>query len=95
MEKKLKVVSDGKWKPFRYQYEVSEKVIRDEFSWLDEDFTYFIKYRNRWYHISEFIKCESEELSKWHGIKNETFFSGIVIQISNDGESYKIGSYYC
>lgn len=89
----MKITTDNKWKQFVYGYDVPEKVLSDIFEHLDEDETVdsFFKYRNVWYHISDFINA-SEEMLPWHGYSSDSFFSGIVIEISSDGEEYKVGT---
>lgn len=92
----LRIITDHKWKPFRDIFEVPKKVLNEDFDWLDEeDTTGFIKYKNRWFHISEFEWLDSQDqFPGWHGIKGDTYFSGTLIKVPDDGESYMIGRYY-
>lgn len=95
---KLTVVSDLKEKPFRFRSEVPEKVLRENFSWLTDICSgNFFKYRARWYHLSEFMHVESHtEFSKagWQGYHGDSFFSGILLALSEDGETYVVGTYF-
>jgi hypothetical protein len=34
------------------------------------------------------------ELKDWDGYQSDSYFSGVVIKISPDGEQYKIGTYF-
>lgn len=96
----MKIITDHKWKPFRYGNEVPRKVLKDQFDYLadladtdsDSD-NGFIYYRKRWYHLSEFVNCYNHPnlKKKWDGLLTDSFFSGIVIKIGDDGETYKIG----
>jgi hypothetical protein len=92
------VYTDHKWKQFKYRYEVPERVLQREFDWLDEEegWDQFFKYRDWWYHISEFERIDRYApawLRKWDGYKPDSFFSGVVIKISDDMEEYMVGYY--
>jgi hypothetical protein len=102
----IEIITDNKWKDLKYGHEVPEKVLNDQFDWLDEEERVggygFIKYRGNWYHLSEFMCIEKQHnddddgaFSSWHGYKSDSFFSGVVIKVSDDGEGYKIGTYIC
>jgi hypothetical protein len=82
------------WREFVYRWEVPEDVLRDEFDWTDEDtIDGFFCYRGFWYHLSQFVLVpEQSELSEWHGIHHDSFFSGVVVKVSNDGERYRVGT---
>jgi hypothetical protein len=90
------IKTDNKWKQMKYRHEVPKKVLESDFSHLTEDeghYDGFIKYRNRWYHLSYFMKASN--IDDWHGFAGDIFFSGVVIKLHSDGESYKIGLYLC
>ena len=94
----LTIKTDNKWKPFRYRYEVPPSVLEDDFDYLDEDegFDHFFEYRGNWYHLSDFMIIERNaprEMRKWDGYLNDTFFSGVVIKVSPDGEEYMVGTF--
>ena len=83
----------GKWKKFLCGYEVPEEVLRRDFDYMDapQEQDQFIKHRGRYYHIGDFMPIDIEY---WDGVCTDSYFSGVVIKISKDGESYKIGAYY-
>lgn len=93
----MTIITDNKWKPFLYGYELPKK-IREQFDWLSEDDNDgFFYYRKNWYHISEFMRNDTAEYPfgmQWHGSHGDSFFSGVIIAISQDGECYKVGRYY-
>jgi hypothetical protein len=93
----LKIYTDNKWKQFKYRNEVPVKVLADYFDHLPEE-EYgdgFIKYRKTWYHTSDFMRNSgATDLTKgWDGYHSDSYFSGVLIKLSDDGEEYKIGTY--
>jgi len=98
--KKPRIITDHKWHNFKYRNEVPKKVLKDQFSHLDKDdnFDNFFKYKNYWYHISDFIRVENihenDEFHKWHGYTSDTFFSGVLIKMDEDNEQYMVGMYF-
>lgn len=93
----MKVRTDHKWKLLKYGYELSKKQ-RKQFDYLsDEEFDThnFVKYRNSYYDVNEFMRVpKHSDMPGWDGYHGETYFSGIVIKLSSDGERYKIGEAY-
>jgi len=92
------LVTDNKWKHFKYRDEVPKKVWDFHFDHLSEedDFDGFLCYRKRWYHISDFMRTPQnapEFMREWHGYLSDSFFSGVLIQCSDGMESYKIATY--
>ena len=96
---KVKISSDNKWHDFKYRDEVPTKVLKNQFDHLDEDDVIdgFIKYRNHWYHLSDFMRIPDaggdDPFKGWQGNAADGYFSGVLIKLSNDGEQYKIGTY--
>lgn len=96
----MKIVTDHKWHDFKCRHDVPDKVLKDRFSHLDEynNFDNFFKYKNYWYHISDFMRVErlhgNDEFHLWHGYLNDSFFSGVLIKIDDDNEKYMVGIYY-
>jgi hypothetical protein len=95
----IKVAIDHKWKNLKYAYEVPPRVLKSRFDWLDDagEQDGFIKYRRWWYHVSEFMRIEKSSpfhTLGFHGILQDSFFSGVLIKLSDDGEQYQIATYY-
>lgn len=86
------IKTDHKWKPLRYRTEVPPRILSSEFDWLSEEdgFNGFILYRGAWYHVSEF--CTNAGFPEWDGFKADSYFSGVAIKLSKDGEQYKIAT---
>jgi hypothetical protein len=89
----MDVTTDHKWKSLRYGYEVPAKVLADQFDWMDEDESGhgFFCYHGRWYNVQEFMRTD---VKGWDGMHGDSFFSGVLIRLSKDGESYMVATYY-
>lgn len=87
------IITDNKWKPFKYGYEVPEKVLKENFDWMEDDEKTdgFFKYRNVWYHISEFMRLGGRD--PWQAYASDSFFSSVLLQLSNDGEEYRVATF--
>ena len=91
----MKTITNNHWRNFLYGNELTDKEVED-FDWMDDPRLEdgFIRYRGATYHLSEFMSCNghgSPFADKWHGYHSDSFFSAVVIQMSDDCEQYKIG----
>ena len=77
---------------FLYMWDVPYGVLCDQFEHLDsfEATTGFFKYRGWWYHVSDFMRTPMEG---WDGAAPDSFFSGVLIKLHEDGETYTVGTY--
>jgi hypothetical protein len=88
---------------------VPTKILKSEFDWLKNDdgdddsddcdnYSYgFIHYLGIWYHTSEFIRLDKNSnlsLLGFDGYHGDSYFSGVLIKISADGESVTMATYY-
>jgi len=106
----MEIITNNQNRPFLYGYEIPEAVLNSDFDWLenDEKTDGFIKYRGRFYHVSEFMAIipagsdispsrghydHENSLKDWHGIHTDSAFSGVLIRASSDGESYQIATF--
>ena len=93
----MKVRTNNHWRDFKYRDEVPANVLADQFDWTNDWYAQygdysdgFIEYRGFWYHLGDFMRGGVEG---WHGVHADSFFSGVVIRLSEDGEQYQIGTY--
>lgn len=94
----MKITTDYKWKRLKYGYEVPQKILNNQFDYMrdDEKSDGFIVYRKRWYHLNEFMRIDENSplfMLGYHGYIGDSYFSGILIRLSDDGESYQIATY--
>ena len=77
--------------------EVPADVLADQFDWLPESdpagSTGFMRRNDEWYHVSQFMAVPAGsalEQAGWMGWHSDSFFSGIAVWLSCDGEHYKL-----
>ncbi len=96
----LTIKTDNKFKFFAYRADVPAKVLADQFSHLPEDsddgLDNFFCYRGRWYHISDFMRIDNAatDLKGWDGYSGDSYFSGVLLKVSRDGDRYKAATYF-
>jgi hypothetical protein len=102
MKMDIEIITDHKWKDFKYAHEVPLSVIEDyDYLSENENFDGWIHYRKRWYHTSDFIDCTNIIYSPnnpfkkfgYDGYLSDSFFSGVLIKLSECREQYQIATY--
>ena len=75
--------------------------IRKQYDWMEsEDIECnfgFFKYRNRYYHLQDFMWASDDatgDLCAWDGYCSDSFFSGVVMKLCDDNESVVVGTYF-
>jgi hypothetical protein len=88
----LKIVTDHRWRGFRYGADVPRSVMKSQFDYLgpEEQDDGFFKYLGTWYHTSEFMRTS---VPGWDGALNDGSSSGVLIQLSPDGDGYRVGRF--
>ena len=94
----MKVYTNNHHRQFKYRNEVPEKILSEDFGWLIEDMggiDGFFCYRSRWYHVTEFMKFDQHAPfdQKWDGYISDSFFSGVLIKLPEDCETYQVATY--
>lgn len=91
----METITNHHWRRFKYRDEVPPSILT-EFDWLDEseEFDGFIHYHGTWHHISEFMRPvdPNHPANEWDGFMSYTYFSGVAIKLSDDGEQYQIAT---
>lgn len=72
-------------------YDMPESIQQTEFDYVTDELgkhsPRFFKYRGEWYDAQEFMVCRGiEAFEGWHGYQSDSFFSGILIKLTEDGE---------
>jgi hypothetical protein len=106
----LKIVTNHHDRQFVYRYDVPESVLKSELDWTtEEDSDGYFCYRGYWYHLGMFMRfygtawlespdpnTPSKEVHSdtWGGYHGDSFYSGVLIKCSDDGETYRIATFY-
>lgn len=90
--------TNNRWRQFVSGEEVPAHIMHDQFDYLDADMREggFFKYKNWWYHLSDFDITPSWSFlhqDGWHGYTTDTFFSGVAIRITEDGDQFQVATW--
>ena len=91
----LEITTNHHWREFLTESDVPADVLADQFDYLDEqDSSTYFQYRGWWYHLSDFM-CTGKMFfgTQWGGYASDSFFSGVLIRLAEDGERYQIATY--
>lgn len=87
----MRIISNGQARPIVSRHEVPAGTLAREFDWTDPaDLGSFFKYRGVWRELGEFTRAP-ESLAGWDGFAGDSYFSGVVIRLADDGESVVCG----
>ena len=81
---------------FAYRHDVPEEILQEQFDYQYEAYTGFFSFKGHWYHLDQFMRIDSgapDAFQDWNGYHADSFYSGVLIQVSDDGETYKIATY--
>ena len=99
------IITNHHWRPLLSWFELSEKQrawVKREHDWLEdcelssfEDETY-LPYRDWIYCLSDFERPGNNPPTwlDWDGYLSDSFFSGIMIRLSEDCDAYQIATFY-
>lgn len=106
MDRAVNIITNGHERPVIEAHELTQKE-RKEFDYMDwdaldagEERETFFRYKGELYDIGEFMYIDPSMypshwgLEGWHGIKNESFFSGMLLKYSEDTEYVIVARYY-
>lgn len=90
-----RIITNHHWRKFRYRDEVPQDILDSEFNYQtpEDCIDGFIHYRGLWYHLDQFMRLENT--SGWDGAHCDSFFSAVLIKLSDDGEEYQIALQLC
>jgi hypothetical protein len=90
----LQIKCNGQARPIVSRFEVPAPILASEFDWTDpaEDGAFF-QYRGVWYSLEDFMRAP-ESLPGWDGYHGHSWFGGVVIRLTDDGESVICGTLF-
>ena len=90
----IKVITNNQPRDILSGLELPAKY-RKEFDYLSDDKFYeesFFIYKGQAYSIGEFTR--TADFPNWHGSLGDSYFSGVLVRIIDDGEAVIVGRYY-
>jgi len=98
MSDKPIIKTNNQWRQLSYRSEVPENILKSEFDYQDENevFDGFFKYKGFWYHLDQFMRLDNNSPfgGQWDGYLNDSAFSGVLVKLSDDGDSVKVATFY-
>ena len=88
----MEIKSDRKWHNFKDWAELTDKQ-KAELDYIKDEYESVLVYRGHPYALCDFMRPDSGLFPGWDGYSSDSFFSGVVIKISGDGDQYQIGTY--
>ena len=93
----LEIITDHKTRYTIDGYELSDSELK-QFDYLENPRDgLFFRYRGQLYDIGEFMRVSEDSplaIAGFNGYMSETYFSGIAIKLSPDGESVTVARFY-
>ena len=96
MDSKITIKGNGHWKELIMGYDLTEKEL-SEFDYMEDPIDNFMgfRYKGNVYSLDEVMRYNKIINGiEYHGIVNESFFSGILVILSDCGDAVKVYSYY-
>ena len=88
-----RITSNFQARPLMYGSDLPEKVQEDFGIRAENDGNYF-KYKGEYYDLADFLAHEnSSEDGYWHGACAQSFFTGIVVRLTDDNEGVIVGTW--
>ena len=89
----LKISKLGRWREFIQGVNVPGRVLLEDFDWLDDPYgdCGFMRHKGRWFHLSNFTPSP---IPGFQGVEPSGWYSGHLLQISADGERYRLAYYH-
>lgn len=81
----MEIKSNYHWRDFIPRYKVPRHILDDDFAWVENRPKQFLKYKETYYHLNEFVENDVGTWPLIHPIM------GIVLFLSHDGNQYLIG----
>ena len=86
-----RITSNFQARPLMYASDLPEKVQEDLGIRAENDGDYF-KYKGEYYDLADFLACDSFD-GYWHGSFAQSFFSGILVRLTDDNEGVIVGTW--
>lgn len=87
--------TDYKWRNLLSANDVPDSVLKDQFSWMEDPNEHtFFQYRGFWYCLADFLRTDSQFYKAApiavDGYNSDSAFSAVLIELSSDGDQYRV-----
>jgi hypothetical protein len=92
----MDIITNHKPRPLIYGYELTE-LERANFDYMAPDeleSAAFFKYKGDVYSMGDFMRTDGAQdlrAAGWHGFKTDSFFSAVLIKLSDCGDAVTVG----
>lgn len=98
----LTIKTNHQWRDLQYRADVPADILASQFDYQNAEETLdgFFCYRGVWYHLDQFMRVDYGHSQNafadghWDGYAGDSYFSGVVIKLSQDGEQIQLGTYF-
>jgi hypothetical protein len=94
-ENDMNIRTNNHARPLLGFYDLSEKERTEVGSAYDIVGAQFVRYKEWVYAMDDFVGTTAPEFEGWHGVYPESYFSGVLVRLSDDGETVQMGTYFC
>jgi len=94
----VKIKTDNRWRELLHWHDLTESEqveLKDNYDNIEE--SSFFRYKSHVYDLNDFMRINGnndDEFSKWHGHVGDSYFSGVLIKLSECGETVMAATYY-
>lgn len=91
----LEIRTNNHWRDIVTFDELTEAQQKQLNGYEDQDLSSFFIFKNWVYDLSDFMVVENQPAFKdYDGVHGESFFSGVLIKLSDCGEGVKVAQYF-
>ena len=81
--------------------ESEQQQLKIDYDWMEDDIETnfgFFRYQGEIYHLQDFTSLHgnnsSEEFKGWDGIASDSYFSGVIIKLTEENDAVVVGRYF-
>lgn len=100
----MKIITNNQWREIIFGHELTPTERKEYDTLLDElDEQEFFRYRGHVYYLGDFMNLhnkvytsswQEDTFKGWDGIGHQSYDSGVLVKLGEDGENVMVGRYY-
>lgn len=89
----VSIRTNHQWRDILTWWDLTDKE-RAEFDYLEDGEGEFVRYRGHVHYMGNFMRIDDQaNMPGWHGAEGDSYFSGTLVRLSDDGERCVMGTY--